>query len=108
MTSVQRCPFMAAARVPRECGRCRGRASRAGANEADGPFSAARAVADELEQVTVGIEEVQAVVVAPVDGGGMGDAPRRKQTPAPLQILPRDLEGLVGLPQGGLELLQPA
>src|ERR1043166_2473195 len=34
-------------------------------------------IADELQKVTVGIEEVEAVVVAPIDGGVVRD-PRRR------------------------------
>src|SRR5438093_1155345 len=66
------------------------------------------AVADQLEQVAVGIQEVEALVVAPVDRGVVRDVALGEEALRTLVVVPRDLERVVTLPERGLDLLEVA
>src|SRR5262249_61226529 len=65
-----------------------------------------RAVTHELEQVTVGIEEVEAIVIAPVDRRMIRDATLGEQCLGSLQVVPSDLESMVTLAERVPHLLE--
>src|SRR5947207_1137421 len=54
-------------------------------------------VGDDLEKVAVGIEEVDAIVIAPVDGRVMRDPALREQTARGLEVFAGDLECVMRL-----------
>src|SRR5262245_19571837 len=68
------------------------------ANDADDPLSpAGGAVGDELEEIAVRIEEVETVVIAPVDWRVMGNPALGEEAPRHLEIVPGDLERVMAL-----------
>src|SRR3990170_8584027 len=66
------------------------------------------AVADELEQIAVGVQEVETVVVAPVDGRVVGNAFGLERLKGAAEILGGDLEGVVALAERVFDLLEAA
>src|SRR5207244_5547820 len=70
--------------------------------------SASDPVADQFEKVSVGVEEVQTLVVAPVDRGVVRDPALGEDAPGRRVVVPRDLEGVVALAQRVLDLLEAA
>src|SRR5437867_7334005 len=66
------------------------------------------AVAHELEEVAVGVEEVQAVVVSPVDGRVEGDPARGKERLRGDEVRVGDLERVMRLAERVPDLVEPA
>src|SRR6185436_14915932 len=72
------------------------------------PGSAVRAVTDQLQQVAVGVQEVEALVVAPVDRGMVRNVALAKQALRVRVVFPRDLERMMTLAERVLDLVQAA
>src|SRR5262245_36717367 len=68
----------------------------------------AGAVADQLEEIAVWIQEVEALVIAPVDRGVVRDVAAGEQRRRGAVIVPRDLERVVALAERLGGLLEPA
>src|SRR5438034_4282373 len=66
------------------------------------------AVAHELEEVAVGVEEVQTVVVSPVDGRVEGDPARGKERLRGDEVRVGDLERVMRLAERVPDLVEPA
>src|ERR1700757_4831075 len=65
--------------------------------------SARGPVGDQLEEVAVGVEEVETLVVTPVDRGVMRDRPVGEEPSRTLVVRPRDLEGVMALAKRALD-----
>src|SRR4029077_10215802 len=65
-----------------------------------------RSVTHQLQQVTVGIEKVEAIVVAPVDRGMIRNAMLGEERLGGLEVVPADLEGVVALAERTPHLLE--
>src|SRR5688572_9032330 len=65
-------------------------------------------ITDQLQQVAVRIEEVETLVVTPVDRGVVRDPSLGEQRLRAPVVVPRDLEGVVALAEGVRHLLEVA
>src|SRR5207244_5349432 len=76
--------------------------------EVEAHLGASLAVADQLQEIAVGIEEVEALVIAPVDGGVVRNLMGGEEALGGLVLVPRDLEGVMALAERVLDLLEAA
>src|SRR5262245_52003550 len=65
-------------------------------------------IAHQLQEIAVRIEEVEALVIAPVDRRVIRDGALREQSARAFEVIPRDLERVVALAEGILDLREAA